>query len=288
MRIALGVHVGTYEVVASLVDIEFPQLGPVASRTVQVATAPGGIAGAVSSALGFMRIQAAQNDLLVVGAAVVCEDSLQRLLVADALAESEPEPVLVLDIFDPRLVDGYSPDVAAALLAAVVEPAVSHRVVRPEERRGFWPATTAAACALAALGVVTAWAVTTQSPAEPTGVIPVEAVHPTPVSPAAAAPTVVPGSVAAEPVLPVLEPTAEIVIVRPPVYTPFPMTEVSPPPGQGVSPGQDVSSPVTTSVVPPHTTAITTTTVATTTSASGGESTETTTSDATSQPVHAE
>ncbi|MGB3370939.1 MAG: hypothetical protein WBA81_09995 [Rhodococcus sp. (in: high G+C Gram-positive bacteria)] len=65
MRVALGVHVSTYEATASLVEISLPELGPICSRTVDIAAAPGGIGGAVSAALGFMRVQALQHQLTV-------------------------------------------------------------------------------------------------------------------------------------------------------------------------------------------------------------------------------
>lgn len=165
MRIAVGVHVSTYEVTASLVDTTLPELGPIASRTVAVAAAPGGIGGAVSTALGFMRVQAMQNDLDVAGAAVVCENALQREIVADALAELESEPTPVVDIFDERLSDAYTPDVSAALLVGDVV-ATAAAPVSMIDRRGIWPVAAVGACVLAALGGVTAWAMTATPQAE--------------------------------------------------------------------------------------------------------------------------
>lgn len=161
MRVAVGVHVSTYDVTASLVDTMLPELGPIASRTVTVAATPGGIGGAVATALGFIRVQARQNGLKVVGAAVVCENALQREIVADALADSEDGAIPVVDIFDERLSDVHTPDVSAALLVddAKVVAAPALRV----EHRGIWPVAAVGACVLAALGGVTAWAMTAES-----------------------------------------------------------------------------------------------------------------------------
>ncbi|NIL75851.1 MULTISPECIES: hypothetical protein [Nocardiaceae] len=178
VRIALGVHVSTYEVTASLVETGTPEQGPIATRTVPVAAAPGGIAGAVSTALGFMSVQARQHDVALVGAAVVCENSLQREIVADALAETEPDPVLVVDIFDERLTDAFSSDVAAALLVGEVDVVAPRPGALPGARRTAWPVAAAAACVLAALGGVTAWAMTS-SPTPHHAPVPVEMVHPT-------------------------------------------------------------------------------------------------------------
>nr|WP_296769803.1 hypothetical protein [Rhodococcus sp. (in: high G+C Gram-positive bacteria)] len=161
MRVAVGVHVSTYNVVASLVDTTLPELGPIASRTVAVAATPGGIGGAVATALGFIRVQARQNGLKVEGAAVVCENALQREIVADALADSEDSAIPVVDIFDDRLSDVHTPDVSAALLVGEVDvvAAPAQRV----EHRGIWPVAAVGACVLAALGGVTAWAMTAES-----------------------------------------------------------------------------------------------------------------------------
>lgn len=256
MRIALGVHVSTYEVVASLVDTGLPELGPVASRTVQVAAAPGGIAGAVSTALGFMRVQAMQNDLPVAGAAVVCENSLQRELVADALAETESEPVLVVDMFDARLADGFSPDIAAALVVGSVEPTTVTRIETSPERRGIWPVAAAAACVLAALGGVTAWAVTTETPpTTPGAVAPVEVDRPASgVVTTMVVPPAEPAALAPENSEATQVPTAEIVIVDPAgAYVP-PLSVVpapsspanTPSPANTASPTNTASPPVTT------------------------------------------
>ncbi|KZF09575.1 hypothetical protein A2J03_02270, partial [Rhodococcus sp. EPR-157] len=162
MRVALGVHVSTYEATASLVEISLPELGPICSRTVDVAAAPGGIGGAVSAALGFMRVQALQNQLTVLGGVVVCESAAQREIVARALAEVEPDPPPVIDMFDDRLSDQFTPDVAAALLVGHLEPVVAPVHVRQDEHRGIWPVAAVGACVLAALGGVTAWAMTSQ------------------------------------------------------------------------------------------------------------------------------
>ncbi|OZF54608.1 hypothetical protein CH293_07840 [Rhodococcus sp. 14-2470-1b] len=188
MHIALGVHVSTYEVTASLVDTTLPELGPVATRTVTVAATPGGIAGAVSTALGFMRVQAMQHDLNVAGAAVVCENALQREIVADALAATESEPTPVVDIFDDRLSDAYTPDVGAALLVGSLAPATAAPDSAREPHRGVWPIAAVGACVLAALGGVTAWAMTA-GPSQAGGSVPSEMVYPSDVPASDASPT---------------------------------------------------------------------------------------------------
>lgn len=188
MHIALGVHVSTYEVTASLVDTTLPELGPVATRTVTVAATPGGIGGAVSTALGFMRVQAMQHDLNVAGAAVVCENALQREIVADALAATESEPTPVVDIFDDRLSDAYTPDVGAALLVGSLAPATAVPGSAREPHRGVWPIAAVGACVLAALGGVTAWAMTA-GPSQAGGSVPSEMVYPSDVPASDASPT---------------------------------------------------------------------------------------------------
>ncbi|OZD17695.1 MULTISPECIES: hypothetical protein [Nocardiaceae] len=188
MHIALGVHVSTYEVTASLVDTTLPELGPVATRTVTVAATPGGIGGAVSTALGFMRVQAMQHDLNVAGAAVVCENALQREIVADALAATESEPTPVVDIFDDRLSDAYTPDIAAALLVGSLAPAIAAPSSAREPHRGVWPIAAVGACVLAALGGVTAWAMTAD-PSQAGGSVPSEMVYPSDVPASDASPT---------------------------------------------------------------------------------------------------
>ncbi|OZF03262.1 hypothetical protein [Rhodococcoides fascians] len=188
MHIALGVHVSTYEVTASLVDTTLPELGPVATRTVTVAATPGGIGGAVSTALGFMRVQAMQHDLNVAGAAVVCENALQREIVADALAATESEPTPVVDIFDDRLSDAYTPDVGAALLVGSLAPAIAVPGSAREPHRGVWPIAAVGACVLAALGGVTAWAMTA-GPSQAGDSVPSEMVYPSDVPASDASPT---------------------------------------------------------------------------------------------------
>lgn len=219
MRIALGVHVSTYEVTASLVDTAFPELGPIASRSVAVAAAPGGIGGAVSIALGFMRVQAMQHDLTVVGSVVVCENALQREIVADGLEDSETDPPPVIDIFDHRMSDAFTPDIGAAMLVGELEPKAASTGRVSDRHRGMWPVAAVGACVLAALGGVTAWAMTSQpstaSEAPPSqmvyptagaasatttaGAIPVGAVATTtPAAPDAPGPEIVPGAAVQE------------------------------------------------------------------------------------------
>ncbi|WP_245865716.1 hypothetical protein [Rhodococcoides kyotonense] len=269
----------TYEVTASLVDTTMPELGPVASRTVHVAAAPGGIAGAVSTALGFMRVQAVQNDLTVAGAAVVCENSLQREIVADALADTEPEPVLVVDIFDSHLIDAYPPDVAAALLVGQVDIVAPQRAALPKpERRGIWPVAAVAALVLAALGAVTAWAMTSSPAGDRT--VPVEVVHPTQVVPSTAIPVEVaiptPAPEATAP------PTTEAPLPLPPapetvdVIVPEPAVVV---PTQTQQPRPTTSVPTTTRTTQPPETG--TTTVPSTSVASTTAETSTTSPDET-------
>ncbi len=161
MRIALGVHVSTYEVKASLVDCSLPESGAISVHTVAVGTAPGGIAGAVSTALEFMSEQARHEALQVDGAVVVCENSLQREIVADAMAQGEGTPPLVVDIFDIRLSDSFPPDVSAALLFGEAAPTEGEKIATPGHR-GRWPVAAIGAGVLAALGGVAAWAANAQ------------------------------------------------------------------------------------------------------------------------------
>ncbi|MDQ0281162.1 hypothetical protein [Rhodococcoides fascians] len=118
MSVALGVHVGTDEISAVLVETDLPGLGPVTSRPVSIAAAPGGIGDAVATVLGIMRVQAAQRDLIVDGAAVVCDNLLHGEIVRAALADHRVVDVEVLAMDDPRLPDEYPLDVAAAVVGA--------------------------------------------------------------------------------------------------------------------------------------------------------------------------
>lgn len=254
MRIALGVHVSTYEVTASLVDTSLPELGPVASRIVPVATAPGGIGGAVSAALGFMRVQAMQNDLHVDGAAVVCENALQREIIADALAESESTPPLVVDIFHESLSDAFTPDVSAALLVGEVQSLAAPAPARVEPR-STWPVAAVGACVLAMLGGVTAWAMTSQPASESTPTN--EMVYPSGAAGATADPARV---VAPEPAPAPIDPAepeglgADIVpgypsgggaVLVPPVVEPTVGPPFSTTPGSTVKPPTATSDPTT-------------------------------------------
>ncbi|MDJ0395609.1 hypothetical protein QMK17_20010 [Rhodococcus sp. G-MC3] len=218
MRVAVGVHVSTNNVTASLVDTTLPELGPIASRTVAVATTPGGIGGAVATALGFMRVQALQNGLHVVGAAVVCENALQREIVADTLAESEATPVV--DIFDDRLSDVHAPDVSAALLVGQTEVVAAPAPIRAEHR-GIWPVAAVGACVLAALGGVTAWAMTAEtvptSEKPPSVEITVPTTMPGSSSPVRTSIAVTPGEPAPEYLDPELVPDVGQVVVEPSV-----------------------------------------------------------------------
>lgn len=295
MRIALGVHVSTYEVTASLVDTSLPELGPIATRTVEVAATPGGIGGAVSAALGFMRVQAKQNDLDVAGAAVVCENAMQREIVADALAEVEEEPLPVVDIFDERLSDAFTPDVSAAMLVGDVAPVAVAAKKPRTERRGIWPVAAVGACVLAALGGVTAWAMTAapSTPGEPK--LPTEMVYPTGVvtsSPSSAsgsidpsveppaelqAPGVVP-AIPSVPRTPVVDPTAPPAPqessssqIQP---TPAPTTTTTPSaPGDGGGP-VTTQPPVTPSTIETTTSAPEVTTTPETTEPDSADDTE--------------
>lgn len=178
MRIALGVHVSTFEVTASLVDADLPELGPVATRVVLVEAVPDGIGQAVATALGSTRIQALQSGLTVAGAAVVCENAMQCQIVIDAVATSESQPLIVVDIFDSHLVDGLPPDVAAALLVGVLDPVSPARpaAVTSGSRRGIWQVAAVGALMLAALGGVSALAMTVDPAVDNRTVIPADSV----------------------------------------------------------------------------------------------------------------
>ncbi|MDV8024773.1 hypothetical protein [Rhodococcus sp. IEGM 1330] len=122
MAIALGVHVGDDEISAALVEADLPELGPVAARTVSISAVPGGIGDAVTTVLGIMRVQAAQNDLLITGSAVVCDTLLQCDIVRAALLNHQVGDVEVLDVGDPRVDADYSLDIAAALIGTAAAP----------------------------------------------------------------------------------------------------------------------------------------------------------------------
>ncbi|ORI16303.1 hypothetical protein [Rhodococcus sp. 1168] len=178
MRIALGVHVSTFEVTASLVDADLPELGPVATRVVSVEAVPDGIGQAVATALGSTRIQALQSGLTVTGAAVVCENVMQCQVVIDAVAASEAQPLIVVDIFDSHLVDGLPLDVAAALLVGVLDPVSPARrtVAASGPRRRIWQVAAVGALMLAALGGVSALAMTVDPAVDTRTVIPADSV----------------------------------------------------------------------------------------------------------------
>ncbi len=178
MRIALGVHVSTLEVTASLVDADLPELGPVATRVVSVEAVPDGIGQAVATALASTRIQARQSGLTLTGAAVVCENAMQCQIVIDAVAASKAQPLVVVDIFDSHLVDGLPPDVAAALLVGVLDPVspTESTVAASGPRRGIWQVAAAGALMLAALGGVSALAMTVDPAVDNKTVTPADSV----------------------------------------------------------------------------------------------------------------
>ncbi|MDZ7930558.1 MAG: hypothetical protein U5N21_11065 [Rhodococcus sp. (in: high G+C Gram-positive bacteria)] len=122
MAIALGVHVGVEEVSASLVEDDLPELGPISTRTVSVSAVPGGVGDAVTTMLGIMRVQAAQNDLLISGSGVVCDSIALCGIVRAALAAHHVRDVGVVDAGDPRLDADYSLDIAAALIGTAAAP----------------------------------------------------------------------------------------------------------------------------------------------------------------------
>lgn len=125
MSIALGVHVGVDEVSAVLVEADLPELGAVSTRVVSVASAPGGVGDAVTTMLGIMRVQAAQNDLTIMGSAVVCDSIVLCGIVRDALAAHRVRDVVVVDAGDPRLDSGVPMGIAAALFGVVAAAATS-------------------------------------------------------------------------------------------------------------------------------------------------------------------
>ncbi|OZD08052.1 hypothetical protein CH275_05675 [Rhodococcus sp. 06-235-1A] len=125
MSIALGVHVGVEEVSAVLVEADLPELGPVSTRAVSVAAAPGGVGDAVTTMLGIMRVQAAQNDLHIVGSAVVCDSIALCGIVRAALAAHDVRGVGVVDVGDPRLDAEVPWGIAAALFGTANSPAAS-------------------------------------------------------------------------------------------------------------------------------------------------------------------
>ncbi|WP_186628604.1 hypothetical protein [Rhodococcus sp. BP22] len=286
MRIALGVHVSTFEVTASLVDADLPELGPVATRVVSVEAVPDGIGQAVVTALGSTRIQALQSGLTVTGAAVVCENAMQCQVVIDAVAASEAQPLIVVDIFDSHLVDGLPPDVAAALLVGVLNPVSTARrtVASSGTRRGIWQVAAVGALMLAALGGVSALAMTVDPAVDSRTVIPADSVDtadtpyskPIPASDHSVSPAEVP-SEAPDPVVnpavrpesvppvgvsrpsaasaerprPNLPPAATMAPTLAPTLAPTTTSVVTPTsPGGGVEPTDVEQPPVETSVEP--------------------------------------
>ncbi|WP_155289389.1 hypothetical protein [Rhodococcoides fascians] len=133
MSIALGVHVGVEEVSAVLVEADLPELGPISTRTVSVAAAPGGVGDAVTTMLGIMRVQAAQNDLHIVGSAVVCDSIALCGIVRAALVAHAVRDVGVVDAGDPRLDVEVPFAVAAALFGTATGPASWRSELSPDE-----------------------------------------------------------------------------------------------------------------------------------------------------------
>ncbi|TFI41682.1 hypothetical protein E4P29_19390 [Rhodococcus sp. 1R11] len=179
MSVALGVHVGTDEISAVLVQTDLPGLGPVASRPVSLTAAPGGIGDAVATVLGIMRVQAAQRDLIVDGAAVVCDNPLQGEIVRAALADHRVVDVEVLAMDDPRLPDEYPSDVAAAVVGAAsrtgrassdevstVQSGWDDRAADSEaaSRKSRWATVGLGVAVLAALSGATVWAFSSPAP----------------------------------------------------------------------------------------------------------------------------
>ncbi|MEU3471837.1 hypothetical protein [Rhodococcus sp. NPDC006774] len=139
MAIALGVHVGVEEVSASLVEADLPELGPISTRTVSVSSVPGGVGDAVTTMLGIMRVQAAQNDLLISGSGVVCDSIALCGTVRAALAAHDVRDVGVVDAGDPRLNSAVPLGIAAALIgakAALAEPVSVSAATGDEGRSG--------------------------------------------------------------------------------------------------------------------------------------------------------
>ncbi|MGB2719775.1 MAG: hypothetical protein WBC54_08495, partial [Rhodococcus sp. (in: high G+C Gram-positive bacteria)] len=101
---------------------DLPELGPISTRTVSVSAVPGGVGDAVTTMLGIMRVQAAQNDLLISGSGVVCDSIALCGIVRAALAAHHVRDVGVVDAGDPRLDGDYSLDIAAALIGTAVAP----------------------------------------------------------------------------------------------------------------------------------------------------------------------
>ncbi|OZE30378.1 hypothetical protein CH256_14880 [Rhodococcus sp. 05-2254-6] len=139
MAIALGVHVGDDEISAALVEADLPELGPISTRTVSVSSAPGGVGDAVTTMLGIMRVQAAQNDLLISGSGVVCDSIALCGTVRAALAAHDIHDVGVVDAGDPRLNSAVPSVIAAALIgakAALAEPVAVPTATGEEDRSG--------------------------------------------------------------------------------------------------------------------------------------------------------
>lgn len=185
MAIALGVHVGVEEVSASLVEADLPELGPISTRTVSVSAVPGGVGDAVTTMLGIMRVQAAQNDLLISGSGVVCDSIALCGIVRAALAAHHVRDVGVVDAGDPRLNADCSLDIAAALFGTAEAPAAwtGESVAVPAEavdevwagsgsnaagtpRSARWTMIGLGVAVLAALSGATVWALSEAGPTQ--------------------------------------------------------------------------------------------------------------------------
>ncbi|MEK8073654.1 hypothetical protein [Rhodococcoides navarretei] len=264
MSIALGVHVGVEEVSAVLVEADLPELGPISARTVSVAAAPGGVGDAVTTMLGIMRVQAAQNDLLIAGSAVVCDSIALCGIVRAALAAHQVGDVGVVDAGDPRLNDEVPLGIAAALIGIATGPAVWRGdTVSDGPAPGDGDGSRAEADAsdtprsarltmialgvavLAALSGATVWALTavgqTQNSVVDTADVTAVAERPSSRSNATGSPPLV---VVADSVGAVSSPPAETALFESPVYGPLPVgtwSEVLPT-GPVVTPGSEVPS----------------------------------------------
>ncbi|CCQ13722.1 Shikimate kinase [Rhodococcus sp. AW25M09] len=179
MSIALGVHVGVDEISAVLIEAELPELGPVAARTVSIASVPGGVGDAATTMLGIMRVQAAQHDLHIARSAIVCDSLLLCGIVRAALAAHHVSDVAVVDAGDPRLDDELPLGIAAAQIGIPATARSTGGPTADDSATGDqgWRGTDTSRSArlamiglgvavLAALSGATVWALTAVRPAE--------------------------------------------------------------------------------------------------------------------------
>ncbi|MEW1931979.1 hypothetical protein AB0362_07325 [Rhodococcus sp. NPDC079359] len=260
MAIALGVHVGDDEISAALVEADLPELGPISTRTVSVSSAPGGVGDAVTTMLGIMRVQAAQNDLLISGSGVVCDSIALCGTVRAALAAHDIYDVGVVDAGDPRLNSAVPLGIAAALIgakAALAEPVAVPTATVDEDRSGSGSDVAGTprsarvtmiglgVAVLAALSGATVWALAASDPTQNSGVDSADVAEvPSSGDSEAASSAVVVADSAVPSTGPSAVPSVDTGLLEAPAYGPMPIGtwSAAPTAGSGPAPYVEASS----------------------------------------------